>query len=556
MPVGNVTGLSSGIDWGETIDLLMQLEHRPVDILEVRRSSYQTKLTNWNAIESKITSLENAAEGLDTMDEFLAKSGTSADTDVLTVTAGADAIAGSHEVIVNQLAANHVHAHKPGWADLNSTPVNNSAGDQYLSYDYGGTAVTVTVPDGTTLQGLVNLINRDPDNAGVTASVINDGTGGGTDYHLVLSGNDTGEDYDIQIIDAGPNPTDLGDGSQWDEANWDATQDAQNAEIRVDGFPDPAWGWPNPWIESETNDIEDVIPGVTFHLKDDSGGSSVQIEVSLDKAAITAQVNSLITAFNNVIDTINTATHYDAEEEAAGPLSSDSLARSIRSELLSFVAASIPGTDDDDVYRSLGQVGITITSDGNLTLDEEELEEALDDDPAGVARLFVFDSRSSSSYVSVTGHSEETVGGTHNWTVTYDADGHLNPSGTNTLGGYDAIIHGDSIFSGAEDTDVEGLLMLLTDPGDGPDSLSGTVKVYTGLSVLLDNYSTRLTDPIDGSLKSTRDGINDSIDLLDDRIENWERRLSNVEETYQRRFTNMELLIGQLQNTSAFLSAL
>ncbi len=556
MPVGNITGLSSGIEWDNTVDLLMELERRPVDILESRREEYQSQLTIWGSIESKLTALKSQAEELNSAQELLVKSATTTDSSVLTVSANADATPASHDIIINQLATNHTHAHQAGWTDLNTTAVNNSGSDQSFSYEYDGTAYTVTVPDGTTLQELASLINRDPDNPGIVATIIDDGSGGANPFHLMLSGEETGTGKDIQIIDTVDNPTDLYDGSHFDEANWDATQTAQNAEIRVDGVPNPGWGWPNPWIESATNDIEDVIPGVTLHLKDDSDGESIGLEISLDTDAIKENIDNLVSAYNEVIDIIDTMTSYDEENEIASPMLGDSLARGIKASLLMTVAQSIPGTDDNDNYRSIGQVGVTLSAGGKLVVDEDVLKDALNDDPMAVARLFVFDSESTSNYVSVTGHNYNSIGGSYDFTLTYDADGKLDPSGTNTLNGLDVTIHGDYIAKGAEGTEVEGLILLLTNPGDGPDSISGTIKVYTGFSVLLSNEIDVMTDEYDGTLETNRDRINDSIDMLDKRIEAWERRLEQIEENYQRQFSRMETLIGQLQTQGSYISSI
>ncbi|MCF7811773.1 flagellar filament capping protein FliD [bacterium] len=554
MPTGTVTGLSSGLDWGNIVDMMMQIERQPVDLLEYRRSEYQSKLTNWSVIEGKLKALKSEADDLDTLNEFLSKSATSTDTDVIKLTASADAMTGKHSIIVNQLATNHTHAHKTGWTDLNTTALNTSGSDQVFSYDYNGETYNVTVPDGTTMGELVNLINNDPDNEDyVTASVIDDGSGGANPIHMIISGNDTGSGYDVSINDA---ETTLNDGALFDSANWEITQTAQNSEIRVDGFPDPAWGWPNPWIESDSNDVEDVIPGVILHLQDTSDGDSVEIETSLDTVEIKSSISSLVSKFNDLIDTINTLSSYDAENETSGPLAGDSLARNIKDDLLLTIAQNIPGTDENDDYRSLGQVGISLSSGGKLSIDNEELEEALEEDPAAVARLFIFSASSSEGYVSVSGHNENTVGGTYNFTLSYDANGNLVKSGTNTINGDDAIVHGNSLVGGAIGTDVEGLLMMLSNPGDGPGSLSGSVQVYTGLSVLLSNAITDLTDSYDGQLKSNRDQINDNIDLLDDKIENWERRLDIIEDSYNRKFSQMETLISQMNSTSSYLSAL
>lgn len=553
MAVGSVSGLSSGINWADTIDRLMAIERRPVGQLQARRQTQQSKLTLWNAVQTKLSTLQSRAQALDSVTEFLKKSGTSSDSDVLTVTATASAVPGRHEVVVNQLAQAAVHAHQTGWADTDTTPVNSSGSDKSFSYDYAGTTVTVTVPDGTTLQGLVNLINRDPNNPGVTASIVNDGTGGGSDYHLVLTGRDPGAGNDITIIDTVSNPTDLGPtGVEFDEAGWDTTQAAQNAQIKVDGIPAAGWGFS--WIESDSNQVADVIPGVTLNLKAVSA-SPVTVDIALDATSTEAGVDLLVSAFNDLMDTLNNATRYDPETETAGLLAADSLARSLKAQLLQLFASDIPGTDASDTYRSLRQVGLKITSGGKLTLDKSTFEEALADDPVGVARLFAFDATSSSTYVSVTGHGNDTQGGTHAFTLTYTAAGELDPSGTNTLAGVAGVIRGTNTLEGADSSAADGLLIYLTNPGDGPNTLSGTVRVWTGLSVLVDNFISDQIDPYEGGLKAVRDQIDDSIDQLDRQIASWERRLQAIEDNYTRRFTEMEVLISQMRTQNNYLAS-
>jgi flagellar hook-associated protein 2 len=682
MPVGNITGLASGIQWDETVKLMMALERRPVDALTTRRTTYQSQLTNWSAIESKLNTLKSAAESMDKADELLVKSVSSSDKDILTATGDSNALPGKHTILINQLAANHITAHRTGWADADTTAVNsptpatnhilthaagwvdadttavNSSGvDQSFSYSYAGNNVTITVPDGSTLTDvmdlinndpgnpgvtasitntggptpfhlvltgadtgatntieildtvgnptdlgdgtefdsaawditqaaadigpevtrsfsftyageaftvsvpngstltdLVNLINNDPDNPGVTASILNDGGGGAAPFHLVLSGQDTGEDNTVTIIDTVDNPTDIGGGTTFDAAGWSVTQTAQNAEIRVDGFPDPAWGWPNPWIEADSNSVEDIIPGLTLDLKNVTDGVAIEIEVKHDKDGIKSMVKDLIKAYNDVLNTINSLTSYNPETSSKGPLAGDNLARSLKTDLTSFIANNIPGTDAGDRFRSLGEVGIKLGTGGALSLDATKFDEALDTDATAVARMFVFDSVSSTGFVSVAGHNSKTQGGETAFTLTYDASGNLNPGGTNTIGGEPAIIHGDSIAGGAEGEPEEGLLLLLTNPGDGPASISGTMTVYTGLSALLSSKIDQITDSYDGSLKNTRDRIKDSVELLDKRISAWDERLKGIEDNYKRKFSAMETLISQLKTQSNYLA--
>ncbi len=554
MPVGNITGLSSGLQWADTVKLLMGLENRPVDSLKARKTTYQSQLTNWGAIESKLAALKSASESVDTTDELLVKSIKSSDSDILSATADSTAITGTHDVLVNQLATSNVIAHKTGWADADTTAVNSSGISKSFSIDYAGDAYTFAIPSGSTLTDLVNLINNDPDNPGVTASILNDGSGGAAAYHLILSGNDAGATNTVSIIDTGPNPTNLGTGTEFDAAEWDETQAAQNAEIRVDGFPDPAWGWANPWIESESNEVTDIIPGVTLNLKDITAGTPIKIEISLDKDAAKAKVDGLIKAYNDVVGTINMLTSYNTETSTAGPLAADSTAKSLRAELTSILGANIPGTTVSDRFRSLGEVGVEIEAGGKISLDSTKFKEALTTDATAVARLFAFDAVSSSSFVSVAGHSDSTVGGQYAFTFTYDAAGNIDSGGTNTIGGENAVVHGTSLLGGAVDSSVEGLLALLSNPGNGPSSISGNLTIYTGLGSLLTSKINKFTESEEGRISMTKESINDSIEMLDGRIDSWSLRLKTIEDAYNRRFSAMETLIGQLKTQSNYLA--
>lgn len=73
-----------------------------------------------------------------------------------------------------------------------------------LSYTTGdGDVYTISIPSETTLEGLAGRINDDDDNPGVTATIIDTGTGDNP-YKLVLEADDSGEDNRITIISEPP----------------------------------------------------------------------------------------------------------------------------------------------------------------------------------------------------------------------------------------------------------------------------------------------------------------------------------------------------------------
>ena len=139
--------------------------------------------------------------------------------------------------------------------------VNGSTGTDALVgagtfvYTYNGVTRTVTSTANTNLGQLRDLINNDGGNPGVTASVLQYAGATGGQYHLVLSGQDTGANYTI-TVDSATTLSGFGPG----DADWTKTQAAQNSRIRVDGYPDGAW------IENSGNVVTSAIPDVTLTL--------------------------------------------------------------------------------------------------------------------------------------------------------------------------------------------------------------------------------------------------------------------------------------------------
>jgi len=82
--------------------------------------------------------------------------------------------------------------------DTFSQTINASGSDKVFAFQYDSeAAVEITVQTGTTLSGLRDLINAA--DAGVRASILNDGGSGSGAQHLVLSGEETGSDYTITL---------------------------------------------------------------------------------------------------------------------------------------------------------------------------------------------------------------------------------------------------------------------------------------------------------------------------------------------------------------------
>ena len=214
------SGAISGIDSGQIVQQLMIIESQRKARYQVDQKEYESQVSAVNELRSKINALKSSATALadsSSMDIFNASA---SNKDILGVTAASGATAGSHSVAVNQLAASETWIQE---TSVFSYKTDYVGGGVFLySYNNQERAIT-TVENETTLQDLVNLINKDEDNPGVSASLLYQGGR----YHLMLNGQDTGEDYQISV--------NTGSTEVWrpdtDAANSTFTKEGSNASL-------------------------------------------------------------------------------------------------------------------------------------------------------------------------------------------------------------------------------------------------------------------------------------------------------------------------------------
>ncbi len=240
-----LTGVFSGINSDSIISQLIALASKPLQAQQTRKTKEQAKQTAEKTISGFLKQLQTAAEALVGKDKTNRVSAVSGDTKALTVSAESGAIESSHSVVIHRLAsaAREVHA---GLASADSL-----VGAGQFVYTYDGKTRTIQTTATTTLSDLRGLINNDANNPGVTASVLEHRVDDEHVFHLVLSGRDSGSKYGITIEAATTLPG-MGPGEAWTQ-----TQQAQDSQIQVDGYPSSGW------IERSTNVVTDVIPGVT-----------------------------------------------------------------------------------------------------------------------------------------------------------------------------------------------------------------------------------------------------------------------------------------------------
>jgi flagellar hook-associated protein 2 len=368
----SVSGLISGLDTDSIISELLTVQQQPILNLQEREADYQVQLSAYGSLQSTLSSLKSAAEAIEEASDFTAFTATSGDTDLFDASASESATPGSHKITVTQLA----EAHK-----LKSTSFSNGEevgeGTMHLKVGSGST-VDIVVAASDTIDQVAQAINDAE--AGVQAAVIYDGS----DYFLTLAADDTGADNVINLT-----VTDTGDGNNtdtnglsrlvYDEGtteNLTETQAAANSIITVDGVPN---------INRASNTIDDVITGVTISLKSDSDTDTATLTVTRDTAAIVSKINAFVTAYNEVLNFFSNYQSYDQETGTAGILFGDGTTNSIRSRLRNMIAWTVPGVESFD---RLADLGVTLTSGGQLEVDSATLNAALDDHFDDVVQFF------------------------------------------------------------------------------------------------------------------------------------------------------------------------
>lgn len=522
----NFTGLGSGTDFNAMVDQLIKLERRQMARLEIWKKEWEDKQEGFRELNSKLLTLRTDLQGMNTMNKFLVKNAETTNPAVLTATASDQAQEGTHSLVVNQLAQNHILTGDTIQATTTGDITSGSAAQ--FDYAYDGKNRSLNVPSGTTLEGLRNIINSDPDNPGVRASIIKNAD---EDYRLQLRGMDMGADNDITINAS----TTL---AGYSDADFTTTLAAQNSQLRLDGFPaDPDW------IERSTNTVSDVLEGVTFSLHE-TGSTTLNIDV--DNAQIKENVLAFVDQVNEVRSTIQELTKVDRSGNGS-LLTGNYAIQMIDSRLKSITAQQGIGFDSqNDVFSSLSMIGITTDAEqasptfGLLKVDEEVLDHALQNRPDELAEIFAADYIGSTDSTDFRYYSSiDGVTKAGEYALQYTVSGGNVTSAT--LNGNEASVSGDEI-TGKSGTPEAGLVIKVDNLTDG--TYEGNVFLKLGKATEMADALKDLTDGESGPLNILEDNYDDITKGIDKKIEYEERRVARMEKDLRARFARLETLLG------------
>jgi len=539
-------GVFTGIDSETIIAQLMVFNRRPLAALESRKSSWQAKTSAIAEIERRMADLKLHLDGLRDVRTLRSTYINSSDSEVVTATSGSGAIEGTHEVVINCLAAADKHVHD-GVASLETL-----VGEGAFSYTYGGVTRTVHTDAETTLEDLCDLINNDAENPGVNASVLEYAADENHVYHLVLSGADTGADYAVTINDGQTTLNGANGTIDFRSATFTETQTARDAEIRVDGYP------PGSWMKRSSNRISDVIPGVTLTLE---GIGTATISIRPQEGQLATDLENLVSIYNGLVDVVDEYTGYDSESESGGVLQGDVAISAMLAEIRSYFVTPAAGfVEGQDAFTLPAHIGLEIDEDGkHLELDTSVLDDAIAEDYEGVLALIgaLCTGTSSEDFIQFNSALDSTTPGTYEVEVTFDASGDVTGARIRTEGETewrDLDIDGTKL-TGQADNPEQGLRLTAVYPGQA-GTYSGQVRIRQGFAGATYNRVKEILDATSGGLKLKKDHIQVVIDGIDRSIETQERRLEQKEERLREEYARLEALMARMDGWAAAFQSL
>ena len=380
-------------------------------------------------------------------------------------------------------------------------------------------SVTINTSATTTLTQLRDSINNATDNA--EATILYNGTG----YVLVIKGL-SGASNELRVTPDPSSSSDLINNYSYTTSTKNLTQtaDGSDASFTIDGIS----------MTRSSNTITNLFKGYTLELEATSS-SAINISSSQNLSSIENLLNTFTENYNAIYLNIHEMTTTAmSSDESAGPLSGDSLARSIQRELRSFTSKSIVGYENGPYSLSL--LGIQTNRDGTLSLNPNTLKKSFEANPIIVDAIFKNQLTSDNADVSVSRLGVDTKPGTY--AITAD-------SGDYNIDGVQMTASGNSYTSTSGDSN--GMVMNIA-------SGVTSANVFYGKS-LMSSMDDSLTNflAFNGDIATRINNLGERLDDIADEKANLEERMNALTDRYTFQFSAMEQAIAGLQETGNYL---
>lgn len=529
-------------DTASLVEAKLESRYNRIDSMETEVSENETKIAAYEDLQGMLQDLTDALETLrgdpsssgkssnvflDRTAYLTSSSSTSASTYMsATVEEGTDL--DTHTITITQVAKTNILGSSSQSSRYDTLGVS---GTFTIGTSAGGSA-SITVDTDMSLGDIADAINAEQSTSGVKATVMKVSD---SSYQLILTSIETGETITASDTSGTVLTSTLGLLNSSGAINSsNVLQAAQNAIFSVDGVT----------ITRSSNDIDDVLDGVTLHLYSaPSTDTTLTLEISNDLTGIQDAITSLVDTYNTLRDFIvtNQTTASDGTADDTATLYGDSTLRSIASTLQSILSS---GTSD----TSLAALGITFDDDNKLVVDDSALENALLDNLDDIESLFGYKMTSSSGDLGLVRHPNSSFDFTLD--VTVDSSGTLTSASVN--GDSSLFTVSGGTIKGATGSIYEGLTLVYT--GSTSKSIDVVLtqgiadKMYYSSDAVGNSDSGTLVDVIE-ALQNNNDTLNDKIDTLTSSTQTYASYLYTL-------YSNMAAKISEAETTVKLLKAL
>lgn len=351
-------GIGSGLDLSTMMDSLVRVASEP-KIQQLGRKEVEAKdaISGLGTLSSLLSDFQDSADTLKNSSLYnnrTASVAQPADGDVLSVTADDDAVLGSYDISVEQLA----YGTEGYTSQINADHEAALGKTDTLTFsvpDGSEAAFSVAVDAAMSLEDIRDAINDADDNFGLSVNVV-DGrlvydssvTGAAADKELQITSASADTDFDISVY----------------------TQNAQQAHINIDGID----------IYNDSNTFDSAVSGLSIQALKADPGETASVDVALDTASVKSNISGFVGAYNKLREGMTElGGHYDEETEefVYGQLSGDPIIRNLESVLGGMVNTVVDGAPGN--FDTLYSVGLDLQSDGTISVDSDRLSEALSD---------------------------------------------------------------------------------------------------------------------------------------------------------------------------------
>lgn len=539
MPI-RITGLNSGLDTEAIISELVSAYRTKEEKYQKAQTKLSWKQDAWKDLNIKVRSLYDNISNLRFTSAWTMKKTTVSDSAKATVTAAGSCVNGTQTLKIKQLAkgtyitGGEISNTSAGIAPTSATKLSElgytgSGGDIQVKDSSGNVVKTVSVTGNTTIKDLVSALNG----AGDTKASFD-----ATNKRIFMTSNKTGEQNAFSL----DGDADILKTVGLSKEGGASIVDAQDSEIELNGAK----------FTSANNTY--TVNGLTIDCLAETGNSEISITTSVDTQSMYDQVKSFLSQYNSLMKEMYSLYNADSakgyepltdsekdqmtdtevekweEKIKAALLRRDDTLDGIMSTMKNAMSTSyyiyngnaVTYDSDKQYYKCNGNA--IKNSDGSYVTSASQLKLWASANGAKKYSLSSFGIKTE-AYATMTANSSQDA-----YHIDGDADDSVSKNNSDVL-----------------------LNMLSSDP----DTVSSFMKQLTS----------GLYSAIDTKMKSVK-GLSSSYTIYNDiemareysdytdTISKWEDKLTDLEDSYYKKFAAMESALASLQSQSSSLSSL